>query len=478
MTKKIIVSVCAAALVGGVNAYAFSFGDSGSSCGFGGMGGMDHSMNDKKVRGSMHGGMMGNGGGVDYGFHRGGGYICFEGFSWMGSASMGISFGSASGCNDDDFDFYYKTFGGFIADTGDVSSPNFKPGTDDVDSDGFWYREGEFSAPVYYGDPENDGKRYADDPNGAWPAWTWGHPEADPFISASGSGDDLGGAAGIGLGGFGMGEGNKIKAGDDAAFYPLNFMGVNNFRNSSFGTYASDVSWNVVIYDKNHKEVFKKNYTTTAYYWETLNYQNSKYGIICPRTSVEAGETINDLTYNSAIHNDITSRWPIMGLDIDFIGDGKQDMTACADAIKLKDQLMSDTFTVKKHPFMPGKKYELVFEGPYIYDASGEDCPAINEEGLPDTLDKWSASCFKRVDTIWAHEADKTRAFMRMTLKEVKHENNNCHMKPVMPDVDEKQKEKAKDLLHKMIKKCNTTIEKVQKNIKEMNGCAFNGSHG
>jgi hypothetical protein len=130
--------------------------------------------------------------------------------SMSGNTTDGMSFGSASGCGEEDFDFYYKTFGGFIEDTDQVSPYRMKPGKDDTYSDGFWWREGSFSSPVYYGDPENDGKRYADDPNGAWPAWTWGRPEADPFVSANGAGDNLGGGSCICLGGFGIGDVYKI----------------------------------------------------------------------------------------------------------------------------------------------------------------------------------------------------------------------------------------------------------------------------
>jgi hypothetical protein len=351
-------------------------------------------------------------------------------------------------------------------------------GQDDTYDDGFWYREGKFSAPVYYGDPENDGKRYSDDPNGAWPAWTWGHPEADPFVSAGDAGDNLGGAAGIGMGGFGMGDGNKIKADDSSYFYPIAFMGVNNYKNSSFGTYASDVSWSVVLYDKNHKEVFKKNYTTTAYYWETANFQLPSRGLICPRSSVDAGEVVNDLAYNQAVKDNIFSGWPLMGLDVDFVGDGKQDATACADAIKLKDQEMHDTFTVKPMPFMPGKKYELTFDGPYIYDASAAGCPAVNEEGLPDTAQKWPASCFKKVDTIWADEAGKTRAFMRMTLKEADRDMNPCHIKPFVPHLEGTLKEKADKMMQNMLKKCDMTLQEVKEKADDAQDCDMGELHG
>jgi len=452
---KVLVSVCAATVLMSVGAMA-GFTASGS------------------------GSFNAAGGEVTVGFDGTGGFVCMEGFTPVGSGSVAISFGSASGCGEEDFDFYYKAFGGFIEGTGEVSSPNFKAGQDDLYDDGFWYREGKFSSSVYYGDPENDGKSYADDPNGAWPAWTWGHPEADPFVSASDSGDDLGGAAGIGMGGFGVGDGSKIKADDSSYFYPIAFMGVNNYKNSSFGTYASDVSWNVVLYDKNHKEVFKKNYTTTAYYWETINFQNSNYGVICPRSTVDTGEVINDLAYNSAIHDNITQYWPVSGMDIDFVGDGKKDTIICSDAVKLKDQFMTDTFTYRPYgmEFGPGKKYELTFDGPYVYDASAAGCPAVNEEGIPDTVEKWPASCFKKVDTIWAEEGSKTRAFMRMTLKEADQDITLCHIKSFVPHLEGTLKEKADKMMQNILKKCNTSLEEVKKNVEDNGGCDVSGFHG
>jgi len=463
MNKKIFLSLVASIVVMGTQANAF--GMSGS-----------HSAQSN-----------GNGGSVSWGANQNGGYICINGFSWMGSGSAEMSFGSASGCGDDDFDFYYKTFGGFVEDTGDVSSVNFKTGQDDTYDDGFWWREGKFSSNVYYGDPENDGKRYADDPNGAYPAWTWGRPEADPFVSANGSGDNIGGAAGIGLGGFGMGDGNKIKAGDTDTFYPLDFTEVNNFRNSSYGSYASDISWNVAIYDKDHNEVFKKNYTTTMYYWETINFQKASYGLICPRSSVDAGEVVNDLAYNQAVKDNIFSKWPVTGFDVDFVSDGAGDATACADAVKLKDSNMTDTFTVSKKMMgmaIPGseKKYELSFDGPYIYDANKEGCPATTEEGLPDTAEKWPAECFTKVDTIWADEKGTTQAFMRMSVTEV--EDDKCNIKmPEMPcDVKlpscDTVEQKEKSLIDGMMKKCNTTLKKAKEAVDDAQDCDFSGLEG
>jgi len=429
--------------------------------------------------------------------HRNG---CMNGFRWRyrDANVTDMSFGSANGCGEDDFDFYYKTFGGFIEDSDKISSLSFIVGKDDVYDDGFWYREGAFSSPVYYGDPANDGKRYADDPNGAWPAWTWGRPEADPFVSTDGPGDNLGGAAGIGLGGFGMGDGSKIKADDNATFYPLNFVEVNNFPNSFEGSYAADVSWNVAIYDKEHNEVFNKNYTTTLYYWETKNFQYPKYGIICPRSSVDEGDSVNDLAYNSAIHDNIWSKWPNTGLDVDFVSDGVEDATACADAIKFKDTNLTDTFTVKRghgmlarghryahtnghghtYGFAYGgrdfgqsmeQEYELSFDGPYIYDDTKEGCPAVNEEGLPDTTEKWQAECFTKVDTIWADEAGKTRAFMRMSIKKLKKDHCNIakgwhHPKQIRHRL---MKEKQDHIIKHMMDKCDTTIENVRQRVEE-----------
>jgi len=481
MNRKIFLSLVASMVVVGTQANAFGFGSMSGT----------NTTTSNGTTGSMSGTSNGTGGSVQYGFSQDGGYICINGFSWMGSAgfqmsannSEGMSFGSASGCGEDDFDFYYKTFGGFIEESSEYNSPNMKPGKDDVTQDGFWWREGEFSSPVYYGDPENDGKRYADDPNGAWPAWTWGHPEKAPFVSEGGEGDDIGGSNGIGLGGFGMGDGNKLKAGDTDTFYPLEFMEVNNYKNSFVGSHSSDVSWNVVIYDKDHNEVFKKNYTTTMYYWETFNFQSSKYGIVCPRSSVDAGEIVNDLAYDTAVHNDITHYWPIFGLDVDFKGDGKTDTLMCADAVKIKDDNVTDTFTVSKKMMgmaIPGseKKYELSFDGPYIYDATKDGCPEVNEQGLPDTAEKWPAECFTKVDTLWTDEESKTRAFMRMSVTEVKDDKCDISM-PEMPcSVNIPMEEKVKSTINNMMQKAGTTLEQAQQAVEDAQDCIIPGLKG
>jgi len=473
MNKKVFLSIAASMLLAGTQANAF---------GFGGMSG-NNSTTTSGTTGNMAGASNGMGGSVQYGMNANGGYICIDGFSPMGGGSMAMSYGSASGCGADDFDFYYKTFGGFIKDSDKSSTFWGRPGKDDTYQDGPWWREGKFSSDVYYGDMANDGKRYADDPNGAYPAWTWGRVEADPFVSEGGAGDELGGASGIGLGGFGMGDGNKIKTGDTDTFYPLNFIEVNNHKNHIGGTYTSDVSWNVAIYDKDHNEVFKKNYTTTMYYWETLNFQNPKYGIVCPRNSVDAGEVVNDLGYAQAIRENITPYWPLSGLDVDFVSDGIEDATACADAVKLKDTSMTDTFTVKNSMMkdmpmigsMTEKKYQLSFDGPYIYDDSKAGCPAVNEQGLPDTLEKWSAECFQKVDTIWADEAGETRAFMRMTVTEV--EDDNCGIKmPEMPcDIKLPQ---PKPLIDSMVQKAGTTLNQAKQAVEDAQNCDFSGMAG
>ncbi len=385
MKAKTLISIAAACLLAGTGAQAFGF--------------------------------HGNGGSVDVGVDENGFHICIEGHSWMGSGSSEVSYGSASGCDSDDFDFYYTATAGFLQGSAHVDSPNFKPGQDDETQDGFWYREGPFSAPVYYGDPTNDHKRYADNPD-AYPAWTWGHPEADPFISEGGAGDNLGGAGGIGTAGFSINEGNKIKAGDDAFFYPIQFLEANNYINSVFGSYSSDVAWHVTLYDRGHNKVFDKNFQTTLYYWETLNYANTNMGIICPRESVAAGEVVNDTAYDQNIHDNVFSRWPVYGLGIDFVSDGGKDTKVCSDPITLKDKSMSAEFTTGN--FWNQKKYKITFDGPYLYDASVEGCPALNAEGIPDTTEKWPAKCFKKVDTIWVQEESKGRAFMRMSVEEEK----------------------------------------------------------
>jgi hypothetical protein len=135
---------------------------------------------------------------------------------------------------------------------------------------------------------------------------------------------------------------------------------------------------------------------------------------------------------------------------------------------------MTDTFSVKQSMFGPEKKYELSFDGPYIYDATKEGCPAVNEEGLPNTAEKWSAECFEKVDTIWTDEMDKTRAFMRMSITEV--EDDNCDMLS-MPDMGaacdtvKTVEQKAKDTLDCMMKKANTTLEQAKEAVEKANVC-------
>ncbi|SFV90278.1 hypothetical protein MNB_SV-4-1116 [hydrothermal vent metagenome] len=388
---KITLSMATAALLATSSAFGFGF------------------------NGNLAGGNAANGGSVNVGTNEHGGYICIEGHGFGQSGSAQISYGSASGCGLDDFDFYYKSTGGFKEDTSKVDAFRFKAGQDDDLNDGFWYREGAFSAPVYYGDPENGGKRYGDDAT-LWPAWTWGHPEVDPFVSEDGAGDDKGGAAGIGGAGFGVDDGNKLKAGDSDTFYPVAFEEINNNRNSFLGSYASDIAWNVTLYDRDHNKVFSKRYTTTLYYWETLNY--APKGFECPRSSVGNNETVNDRDFNQHMHDDFNAHWPVTGLDVDFKGDGVSDASWCADAITIKEHEWTDTFETGR--FMMKKKYKVTVNGPYVYDESAEGCAPLNDEGLPDTDGKWSASCFKAVDTVWADERVKTRFFMRINVEEEK----------------------------------------------------------
>jgi hypothetical protein len=200
------------------------------------------------------------------------------------------------------------------------------------------------------------------------------------------------------------------------------------------------------------------------------------------------------LSYNQAVKDNIFSGWPANGLDVDFVGDGVADEVACADPVKLKDSNMTDTFSVKKFMFGPEKKYQVNFDGPYVYDATKAGCPAVNEEGLPDTAQKWPAECFEKVDTIWADEQQKTRAFMRMSIIEV--EDDDCGMMgmPTMPempcdiempkmpefggamkmpdmgtacDTMKSVEQKAQDNIKCMMKKANTTVEKAKKAIEQ-----------
>jgi hypothetical protein len=104
----------------------------------------------------------------------------------------------------------------------------------------------------------------------------------------------------------------------------------------------------------------------------------------------------------------------------------------------------------------------------------------VNEEGLPDTAEKWPAECFEKVDTIWADEGQKTRAFMRMSITEADSDcdmNMNMNMNAAMPDMGaacdtvKTVEQKAKDTLDCMMKKANTTLEQAKEAVEKANVC-------
>jgi len=406
MKHKILLSICAGALLAGGNLYAFGISGNGS------------------------GSSMGNGGDVRFGANENGAYICLSGHDQLGhSGSMALSFGSASGCEDDDFDFYYKSWGGFVSDTDHFDGLLIKPGPKAGVQDGPWYREGEWSAPFYAGDFDNDGKRYDADAD-EWPAFTWGRFLKDPFINDN---ENEGGSGGIGIGGFASGDGNKIKADDGAHFYPASMINVVNNLNVLVGSWIVDLKWHIKLYDKDHKEVYNKDISEKFLYWETLNYRNPKYDIECPRTLLDEGEKINDLAFNTDIHDNKFSKWPIFGLDNDFYGDGTDDSRVCADAAQPQTPVeIHDTFSVGR--FFNKKEYDITIDGPYVYDSSIDGCPAINEYSMPDTEEKWDEKCFKKVSTIWVDEKQKKSAFMRIKVE--KHDDDKCGMH--LPDCDMK----------------------------------------
>ncbi len=71
MKKRVLLSLCTSLFLGGTGLYAFG--------------------------GQQSGEINGNGGSFQWGAGKGGGFVCINGFSWMGSGSMALSFGSASG---------------------------------------------------------------------------------------------------------------------------------------------------------------------------------------------------------------------------------------------------------------------------------------------------------------------------------------------------------------------------------------------
>ena len=236
--------------------------------------------------------------------------------------------------------------------------------------------------------------------------------EASPWNSEQGEDDSLGGASGIGIGGFGLGDGNKIKVDDGDYFYPLSMIETTNYNNSFVASLSVDISWNLTLYNKLHDEVYSKNFVSTLTYWETLNYQTEEF--LCPRASIGEGESVNDVAFNTRLHNEFTPYWPIFGLDDSYISDGQKDVAMCADALRLRNGGdVTDRFNVMS------REYEVKFTGPYIYQEDVEGCPALNSLGLPDSAEKWDAKCFKKVDTFWADEQKTTRAFMRMSINKV-----------------------------------------------------------
>jgi hypothetical protein len=77
------------------------------------------------------------------------------------------------------------------------------------------------------------------------------------------------------------------------------------------------------------------------------------------------------------------------------------------------------------------------------------------------------------VDTIWADEQQKTRAFMRMSITEADSDcdmnmNMNMNMNAAMPDMGAASdtaktvEQKAKDTLDCMMKKAKTTVEQAK----------------
>jgi len=323
--------------------------------------------------------------------------------------------------------FYYKTYGGFYlppspGDTVVYSSLNMKPGPNDITQDGPWFREGPFSKPVQFGDQNNGNLRDSLDPNNGWPAVAMGHKEADPWISAGGQGDSLGGASGIGMIGYGYDTqqhpGRKIVVGNDEVFYPLMGIQHHNKPNSFAGSLQFNFSWNLELYDQNGHLIYQGNKVDTLWFWETFNNCFPNYGIPCPRNFLPRGTPFTDLEFSQYIIDSITPYWPLYGLGATYYGDKDADNTCeaipCSDAITLSNRK-------KTIPFIYNDTlYNILIDGFYNYSCNGTQCPELDTLlynvpiGNSDT--NWQEQYFDKSLTIWSEEGGINTGWMRLRI--------------------------------------------------------------
>ena len=354
-------------------------------------------------------------------------------------------------------EFYYHTYGGFIKDDGNVShrtegsASYFRAGQDDINKDGIWFREGPFSKNVQFGDQNNGNKADTNDPHNqdpnnqnAYPAIAWGHPETHPWVSEGGPGDDIGGASGIGLIGYGYKDtGNKknrgrrrIVVGDNAVLYPLGGMQHHNFPITFGGTMSTWISWNMELYDKKGKRIFKGNNIFHMYQWETINVTLDDIGNFtsdpngCPRSIIDS-TGMSALAFNT-MQSAKYPYWPQNGHDFLFKSDGDTETSICSDAFGYIGGTNKVDFSIGK------KRYTIKVDGFWHYHEELEGCPKLNRDlfnvPMSDDDKYWQIKCFTRSPTFWSGENNVNTGWVRLQIvdKEKSGQGNTCKdIKPI-----------------------------------------------
>ena len=304
--------------------------------------------------------------------------------------------------------FTYHSYGGFLDTAGGFEmdpSSQYLPGYD-----GPWFREGVFSAPVSWGDQTNQNKRDPNDPfnavmddnNDSWPAVSWGrNGNFDPWIDELAS---RGGSSGLGLTGYGYGTMGTIVTDDDSIFVPLGALTHINNPLDFYGSAKFTMSWNFQIYDGVTNVYTKDGAVFYIYQWETHNTLGSHGG--CPRELTPAGSIVNDLAFNTADtqHEDV-------GLNHDFVSDGKVDTLPCADPFAYEGTYAGDSFVAD------GKTYQISVTGFYEYNLSDPDCN-VSYDYMYQTPGSWDAKCFYMVPTFWSDEGSHNTGYVRISIHE------------------------------------------------------------
>lgn len=355
-------------------------------------------------------------------------------------------------------DFTYKSYGG-ISDKED--SYKFITSvwgyTEGIAADGPWWREGNFSSTVPWGDqlstepynardfrdPHNV---HLNDDDDSWPALSWGRDVSednlgkanDPFIPFAGDETTLGGSSGMGITGYGYGPmgnmgtfpGHPLNIDEDSVFAPFgSFTHYNNSLNY-VGSMSLLVSWSLELFDADENPVFDnaRHYHFNINQWETM-----KNTTPCPRSGTnygttteitdQAGVIVNDLAYNTDEHNvilDFTGDGA-KGLDNDFLADGGLDNSiGCSDPfafgyvegteegetpLEMTDRGLVDTFSHNMNT------YELLYTGFYDQKDLTGTCNEIN---LGQDANWTNVSCFEQSNTLWSEEGGHNVGYVRI----------------------------------------------------------------